>query len=128
MGSQNGISAGKRHVTLDPGFSSRAVGAVECLERRTVWGIATGSTSKDTWATNKPPQALEYLLDAGVKVGCLRCRLPSMLIHTRFLPFSSAGELGVVLFAGLGVPGILRRLKGVSAPTSRDCGSQTQWR
>jgi len=45
-----------------------------------------------------------------------------MLIHTRFLPFSSAGELSVVLFAaGLGVPGILRRLKGVSAPTGRDC-------
>jgi hypothetical protein len=32
-----------------------------------------------------------------------------MRIHTRFLPFSSAGELGVVLFAaGLGVPGILQ--------------------
>ena len=46
----------------------------------------------------------------GVKPGCLRCCLPGMVIHMRFLPFSSEGELGIVPFAaGLGVPGVLQK-------------------
>ena len=85
VGSVNSVSVGKRYVTTAPGFPSRAIGAVEWLERRTVWGIATGSTSKDTWAT-KPPQALEHLLGTGVKVRCLSCRLPGMLIHNPLHP------------------------------------------